>query len=114
MLKKKVSDNHSVALKADKDNTLVITHEHGSNQNVLDIIDSNEFPTLSYYIMDEQQRRIHTVINKSSNIINQNVKWKYTDLNPDVHSMTGLIKLYKQSKPIGQIINWHNAYAYKI
>ena len=50
----------------------------------------------------------------STALITPDSKWKFINLNSSAPTTRGLVKLHKIDQPIGPVVNWRNAPAYKL
>jgi hypothetical protein len=80
-IEKKIEQNQLIITKPDKGNTLVILHKEDYNSKVEAFITNNNYTKLSHDTTNKLQRSIKNNLNKYSNIINKNNKWKYSNMN---------------------------------
>jgi hypothetical protein len=112
-IKTKMMQNHLIATKADKGNTLVIMHEHEYNEKVEEFISNNNFTILLQDITNKQQKHIRNSIITCNNLIDNTTKWKYTNMNPSAPHLYGTIKLNKSNHPVRPIVDWQDRSGYK-
>jgi hypothetical protein len=60
------------------------------------------------------QIEIRKIISSCPGTVPQNIKWKYTNMNPKSPTIRWLIKIHKPDAPIRLIISWQQAPAYKL
>ena len=60
------------------------------------------------------QRDIRNTVNICRDIIPEDDKWRYINLNPTIPTIRGLVKIHKENSPLRPVINWKNAPAYKV
>ena len=85
----KIQHNQLVVTKADKGNTLVILHKEEYNKKIEEFLSTNNFTELTRDITNKQQEKTQKIVNKCSNIIKKDEKWKYINMNPSApHTYT--------------------------
>jgi hypothetical protein len=77
-IKQKLINNHSMVVKADKGNTLIIFKEDHYINKLDNFINNNDFTELAHDITTKLQQITRNCINSSKNIIRSSVKSKYT------------------------------------
>jgi len=113
-IKAKLRKNNAVVTSADKGNTLVILASAQYQEKLRDFTDNNNFQISNTDPTKTFQKHTRKVINISTNLINPDSRWKYTNLNPSAPTIRGLMKIHKREQPIRPIVNWRNAPAYKL
>jgi len=112
-MKKKLTEEKAMITKADKDKSIIILYVDDYNRKIDTFISNNSF-TQSTNDITIKLRVSRTAINEWCDIIPKDEKWKYINLNPEAPSIRGLVKIHKEDSPIGPIISWKNAPAYKL
>jgi transposase-like protein len=113
-IKKKLTENNAVVLKADKGNSMVIIHADEYHNKIRDFITTNKFSITNNDLTNNFQKQIRHTVNNCSTIIPKDRKWLYTSLNPSAPVIRGLPKIHKDNIPIRPVINWKQAPAYKL
>jgi len=80
------------------------------------LITSYQTITSAVPIMNDPTKNFKkiSVIKDCQLIIHKDERWKYINFNPIPSMVRGLIKIHKEDSPIGPIVNWKNAPAYKL
>jgi hypothetical protein len=113
-IKEKLDVHKALILKADKGNTLVIEYADHYCKKIHDFISNNQLQTINKDPTNKFQNKIRTVLKDCRNLITQESRPKYINLNPTHPSIRGLLKIHKDQCPIRPIVNWTNAPAYKL
>ena len=93
---------------------MIILYLHEYDTKVQNFIDSNKFDIESTDPTKKYQAEIRKNLNQCKQIIANNQKWKYVNINTSPPTLKGLPKVHKTNIPIRPIINWRNAPAYHL
>jgi hypothetical protein len=110
----KLKEHDATITTADKGNSLVILPTQQYTTKIQNFIDTNNFHTSNTDPTKNFQNQIRKTINNSTNLISQDAKWRFVNLNPSAPTLKDLIKLHKPEQTIRPIVNWRNAPAYKL
>ena len=113
-IKQKLINSHSMIVKADKGNTLVILKKEDYIYKLDTFINNNNFTELSHDITNKMQQITRNFLNNCKNIVKYKDKSKLINMNPRAPHIYSTIKLHKQGQPIRPIVNWTNCPAYNI
>jgi hypothetical protein len=114
-IKEKLQKHNAMVTKSDKSNSMVIMYINTYDQKVLDFIAKSETTTTDINIIKQAQNEIRRSINNCNHTIDNNdKKWRLINMNPDTPTISGLIKIHKDSAPIRPIVNFVNAPSYKL
>jgi hypothetical protein len=113
-IKSKLTENNAIILKADKGNSIVITHIDDYHNKIHDFIISNKLSITNKDLTNNFQKQIRHTVNNCPLIIPKDKKWLYTNLNPSAPAIRGLPKIHKTNIPIRPVINWKQAPAHKL
>jgi hypothetical protein len=113
-IKKKLTENNAVVLRADKGNSMVIVYTDDYHNKIHDFITTNQFSITNKDLTNNFQKQIRHMINNCPTVIPKDRKWLYTNLNPSAPTIRGLPKIHKDSTPVRPVINWKQAPAYKL
>jgi hypothetical protein len=113
-LKKKLTANTAIIIKADKGNSIVVTYLTSYHDKVQTFISDNNFTKIEIDLPKKYQRDVCTLLNKCPHIIPTTTKWRCVNMKPTSPYIRGLIKIHKPEAPIRPIVNWKNAPAYKL
>jgi len=91
----------------------VITYQQEYHNKIEDFIIDNNLITINDPTKNFQ-KKVRNALNECQIITHKNENWKYVNLNPSAPSIRGTIKIHKTGAPIRPVINWRNAFAYKI
>jgi hypothetical protein len=83
-------------------------------QKVNNLLQENQFILINNAPTKNYQKAIKHTLTQCNNIIPEENKWKYINMNPTAPTLRATIKLHKQNTPIGPIINWRNVPAYEL
>jgi hypothetical protein len=111
----KINQNQSIVTKADKGSALVILHKDEYDNKIQEFITNNCTELLVLHnVTSKQQMNIKSSTNNCNNIINQNNKWKYSNMNQKAPYIYGTMKLHKEQKPIRPTVSWKDSQGYKL
>jgi len=113
-IKKKLVDNKAMISKADKGNSIIITHIDYYKSKIMDFITNNNFIVADNDITKKLQYDLRHTINECQQLICKGARWRYTNFNPTAPALRGLLKIHKEDNPIRNNVNWKNAPAYKL
>jgi hypothetical protein len=104
-INKKLKDNGAIVTKSDKGNSMIILYLHDYDNKVQNFIENNNFDIESTDPTKKYQAEIRKNINQCKQIIANNHKWRYVNMNPSPPTLKGLPKVHKTNIPIRPIIN---------
>jgi hypothetical protein len=113
-IKFKPKNNNAMITRADKGNFLVILPIQQYESKVHNILQANQFQTISTDPTKTYQAQTCKTIHSSKTLIPHDTKCKYINMNPSAPTIKGLIKLHKPDQPIRPVVNWHSTPAYKL
>jgi len=94
--------NEAVVTSADKGNTLIILPTTQYQEKLQDFTDNNNFQISNADPTKTFKKHTRKVINNSTNLINPDSRWKYTNLNLSTPTIRGLVKIHIRDQPIRQ------------
>ena len=77
-------------------------------------IGNNNFISITGDLTKGLQKELRNSINECHQILQNDIKWEYINLNPSSPTIIGLIKIYSVDSPVRPIVNWTNVPAYKL
>ena len=98
----------------DKGNSIIVLYQEEYKDKISKFIASNNFTINNSDVAKRMQRDVRNTVNECQQIIHKCDRWKYVNLNPTARTIRGLVKVHKEGAPIGPIVNWKNAPAYKL
>jgi bacillopeptidase F (M6 metalloprotease family) len=88
---------------------VILTQEH--KHKISNFIHDNKFIKSDKNPTQQYQKIVKQTLKQRNNIIQKEDKWKYTNMNPNLHAT---IKLHKHNTAIIPIIHCKNAPAYEL
>jgi len=113
-IKEKLHANNAVLTKADKGSSLVITYNTNYEDKVSDFIQNNNALMTTNNMTVTFQKELKHTLKRCKTIINPEISWKFTNLNPQTPHLKGLIKVRRVNMPIRPIIDYSLAPAYRL
>ena len=113
-IKDKLRNNNATITKADKGNSIVISYLNSYAEKVSNFIHKNGASEAKTNTTVKFQKELKHTLKLCKTVINNEDKWKLTNLNPQTPNLRGLIKIHKEDTPIRPVVNYTQAPAYKL
>lgn len=113
-MKEKLDSNYAIISKADKGNSIVIIYRNIYHEKIMKFFGNNTFNSIKGDLTKGFQKELRNSFNESHQIIQNDIKWKYINLNSSSPTISGLIKIHNVDSPVRPIVNWTNAPACKL
>lgn len=103
-MKEKLDSNDAIISKADKGNSVVI-YRNIYHEKIMKFIGNNNFNSIKGDLTKGFQKELRNSINECHQIIQNDIKWKYINLNPSSPTISGLIKIHSVDSTVRPIVN---------
>jgi hypothetical protein len=113
-IKKKLEENSSLALKADKSNAVVIMTKEDYIKKTEDFIRDNNFRELQRDPTEKYQKELTDAVKKCTKVITEECRPKMNILNSKAPVMKGIPKIHKKNVPIRPLVNFKCAPTYNV
>lgn len=113
-IKKKLEENNSLALKADKSNAIVILGKEDYIKKTENFIKENNFKELAKDPTEKYKKELTETIKKCTKVIPEDYRQKMNIANSKAPVMKGIPKIHKKDVPIRPLVNFQYAPTYKV
>ena len=104
--------NNAIITKADKGNSIVISYDSTYRNKVQDFIHKNGAVETCSNKTTVFQRDVKNTLTLCKTLIHPDSKWRYTNINPQIPRLKGMIKVHKDNMPIRPVVDYSQAPAY--
>jgi predicted GIY-YIG superfamily endonuclease len=113
-IKKKLEENNSIAVKADKSNAIVIMGKEDYIKKTEEFIKENNFKELPRDPTERYQKELTDIVKKCPKVIPEDCRLKMNINNSKAPVMKGIPKIHKKNVPIRPLVNFQPAPTYNI
>jgi alkaline phosphatase len=104
-IRKKLTQNNLVVIKADKRSTMVILNKDTYARKIDDFLQENQFMHLQKDPTEKYQKQVQQIITKCKDSIDKQQKKYLLRIKPRPPTLKAQIKIHKENEPIRPVVN---------